>query len=285
MLTINQERVDPALVDEAFQRIKSEHELKSLASCCERDEEFFALAEEEVIQGILLAQEAEKRHPQLPQDVVRAAYEQTIKDWRRHGASWDLIESQNAQLREETTSALRMKIFADDVCKHLIPPNDEACEAYYRENLHEFFQPPGARVSHLVRFPDPACPWVEHQRLLEIRELVLSGGDFSTLAAEHTAKPDRSVDLGWIDMERATNAFESILFSLREGEISPVISYENAFHLVLVTELRAAVHSPFAEKIETIRSHLDDKQRRGALRSLALELQKYAIVERQSESK
>jgi hypothetical protein len=280
MLKINKEVIDPALVDEAFQRIKSEHEMKSHASCCERDCEFFAKAEEEVIHGILLAQEAEKRYPQLPPTALREAYEQTLKDWRKQGASWDLIESQSSTLHEETAAALRMKLFTEDVCQHLYEPDDLTCKTYYDENPHEFLQAPRARVWHLIRIPDLSNPWIEYRQMLEWREMVLAGADFPSIAAQHTAKQNQSIDLGWIGMERATNSFESILFSLSEGEISPIISYENAFHLVMPAEMQIAIQTPFSKKIEEIRRLLRDRQRREALRFLALELQQHATIER-----
>ena len=56
MLRINGEAVDPGLIEDTFVRLKAEAELLSEVSCCERDDEFRVQAEEEVIDGILLAQ-------------------------------------------------------------------------------------------------------------------------------------------------------------------------------------------------------------------------------------
>jgi hypothetical protein len=174
-------------------------------------------------------------------------------------------------------------MFTEDICRNLQEPDDQACKAYYDENLYDFFQAPRARVWHLMRIPDPMNPWIEHQKMLNWREMVFAGADFTTIAAQHTAKQNQSIDLGWIDMERATNPFESILFSLRQGEISPIISYENAFHLVMVAEMQPTVHTPFEEKIDEIRLLLRDRQRRDALRALAIELQQSATIVRNIE--
>lgn len=280
MLRINQEEIDPALIEDAFHRIKSEHELQSESSCCERDEEFFAKAEEEVIYGILLAQEAEKRYPTVPKELFQTQYEQTIKDWRKYGASWELIEAQSLALREETAAKLRMKLFAEEVCKDVITPNDQMCQEYYDQNLPLYFHPPSVRAWHLMRTPDRERPWVEHQQMTKWRQMIIDGADFIEFAREHTAKSDRAIDLGWIDMERATNAFESILFSLRIGEVSPVISYESAFHLVWVSESKPGHHFSFAEKIEEIRHVLMEKMRRDAMRQLAEQLKSHACIEK-----
>ena len=63
MIRINGELIDPNLLEEAFARIKSEAEMRLQVSCCERDPEFMAKAEEEVIDSVLIAQEAESRYP------------------------------------------------------------------------------------------------------------------------------------------------------------------------------------------------------------------------------
>ena len=55
MLIVNNEPVDPSLIEDAFQRIKTTAEMLTEVSCCERDGEFYAEAEQEVIDGILLA--------------------------------------------------------------------------------------------------------------------------------------------------------------------------------------------------------------------------------------
>ena len=67
MLRVNGELIDPNLLEDAFARIKSEAEARLQVSCCERDPEFMAQAEEEVIDSVLIAQEAETRFPELPE--------------------------------------------------------------------------------------------------------------------------------------------------------------------------------------------------------------------------
>ena len=80
MLRVNGELIDPNLLEDAFARIKSEAEARLQVSCCERDPEFMEQAEEEVIDSVLIAQEAEAQFPTLPDDEVKARLENTLKD-------------------------------------------------------------------------------------------------------------------------------------------------------------------------------------------------------------
>ncbi|MEK7949382.1 peptidylprolyl isomerase [Luteolibacter soli] len=280
MPRVNGEPVDPALIEDTFIRLKAEAELASEVSCCERDDEFRERAEEEVIDGILLAQEAERRVPEPSADEARAAFEDTLREWRRHGASWDLLDAQRESLRAETISNLRMQRFTDSLWKELPELTYDDLRTWYGENLVRFRTPAAAKVLHLVRFPEGADPWDDYAAMLDFRRRALEGEDFAELAVGNTQKKGGEIDLGWIDQQRLLNPFEAMLFSLREGEISPVFHYEQAYHLVKVTEARVASVQPFEEVAEGIREEVERARRLQVLKDLAAELRAKAVIER-----
>jgi hypothetical protein len=279
MLFINEEPIDPGLIEDAFQRIKTTAEMLTEVSCCERDDEFLAQAKEEVIDGILLAQEAEKRHAKLDDAQVKDAMEKTLRQWRENGASWELIEKHHAQIHQETSSSLRMEAFTQELFAEISEPSDEEKLVFYQEHQHEYFHPPAVHALHLLRFPDHAKPWQEYDFLLGIRQQVINGADFAALATEHTQKHNREIDLDWITMERITHPFEAILFSLSEKEISPIISHDNALHLIYPIEVKPAVQISLEEKAEEIRERILRQKKQDILRSLAKELRETAVIE------
>jgi hypothetical protein len=282
VITVNGETIDPALVDEAFNRIKSDAETRSEISCCERDEEFRSRAEDEVIEGILLAQEAEKRTPEPPKEEIRSAFENTLREWREHGASWDLLEAQRNELREEVSARLRMEHFAQSIWSQLPDLDEAGLRDWYHLHAEDFRKPARAKVLHLIRFPENGEPGDEYRSLVEWRHQILDGADFGDIARSHTAKRDGDIDLGWIEHERVLNPFEAMLFSLRENEISPVFFYEQALHLVWVEALEPEQVTPFEEIEGEIRELALADQRRQALHELAVELRRTALIERPS---
>ena len=86
MLRVNGELIDPNLVEETFSRIKTEAEQRLQISCCERDPEFQEQAEREVADSILIAQEAEKRYPEISEDEITPKLKEMIDLYREHGA-------------------------------------------------------------------------------------------------------------------------------------------------------------------------------------------------------
>ncbi len=281
LLRINGEMADPGLIEDAFARFKAEAEMLSEVSCCERDEEFRSKAEEEVIDGILLAQEAEQRVPPPEPDEARTAFENTLRQWREHGASWDLLDAQRESLRAETISRMRMERFTEGLWRDLPQLREDDLRAWYDEHRSKFRQPPSARALHLVRFPESADPWDDYAVMLDLRRRALEGEDFAELAKANTKKRGGEIDLGWVDQQRIFNPFEAMLFSLRLEEISPVFFYEQALHLVKVVEMRETVVQPFEEVAEEIRDGLERERRLGVLKELATRLRAKAVIERE----
>ena len=283
MISINGEAVDPALIDDAFARLKNEAEARSPLSCCAHDEAFRLQAEEEVIDGILLAQEAERRIPSPPADAVREALEEELRLWRSHGASWEVLEQQRDRMREEIIARLRMEQFTTGLWKDLPEPDDEALRRWLEEHPAGFLLPPRIRVTHLLKQPGIDA-WESHRELCGIRECALRGGDFAALAAAHTERADGVTDLGWITREAAVSPLEVLLFSLAEGEMSPVVFHDQAFHLFRIDAAEPARLPPFADIAAEVRQAAIHHARRGVLKSLAADLRQNAEIRRSTDA-
>ena len=281
MLRVNGELIDPNLLEDAFARIKSEAEARLQVSCCERDPEFMAQAEEEVIDSVLIAQEAENRFPELPEAEVKARLEETLREYRKHGASWDMLEAQRDSLHDECEATLRMEKFLDNVLAGKTEVSDEDIETYYRENQREFRTVAEVRVLHLMKSLEKhEDPVLLLEEMGELREKLVEGADFEKIAAEETEKESGEIDLGWITFDRPSNPIESIMFTMRLEEVSPVVAYEHSYHILKIAETRPAVVRPFDEVREDIAQRVEFEKRRNALREFASALRKDAAVER-----
>jgi hypothetical protein len=282
-MIVNGEAIDPSLIDEAFTRIKAAAEALSEGSCCERDGEFREQAKDEVIEGILLAQEAERTVPAPGKNEIRERFEDTLREWREHGASWDLLEAQRDQLRAELVAKLRMDRFVESVWSELPELSDDDLRAWHHSHPDEFRQPARAKVLHIVLFPNESTPAEDYRTLIGLREQILEGADFAELAKAHTKKADGNIDLGWIEHERILNGFETMLFSLREKEVSPVFYYEQALHLIWPEIIEPEHIESFEEVADRVRKMALTEQRRNALHQLALKLKETAEIEEPAE--
>lgn len=281
MLRVNGEWVDQELVEETFHRVKTAEEQRLEVSCCERDPEFYAQAEEEVADSILIAQEAEKRFPTISEEEITPKLKEMIDAYREHGASWDMLEAQRDMMRHEIAASMRMDKLIDNLLGDDNRVTEEEVLTFYRENLKDYRTPPEARSLHLMKSLHEKTTAEEvFSKLVALREEALGEADFEALAKKETEKSTGEIDLGWISLDRPTNPFEATLFSLREGEVSPVIVYEHAMHLIKVEERKPEEIVPFDEVREEIENRALGRKRRDALQNLAVELRKSAVIEK-----
>lgn len=281
MLRVNGELIDPNLLEDAFARIKSEAEARLQVSCCERDPEFMTQAEEEVIDSVLIAQEAETRFPELPGDEIKARFEKTLQDYRKHGASWDMLEAQRENLLDECEANLRMEKFLDSVLAGKTDVSEDDLQTYYQANQREFRTVAEVRVLHLMKALEKhEDPVLLLEEMGELRETLVEGADFEQIAKAETEKESGEIDLGWITFDRPSNPIESIMFTMRLDEVSPVVAYEQSYHLLKVAETKPATLRPFDEVREDIAHRVEFEKRRNALREFASGLREDATVER-----
>lgn len=280
MLRVNGELVNPDLVEETFSRIKAEAEQRLQVSCCEKDPEFQEQAEKEVADSILIAQEAEKRHAEIPEEEVKPLLKEMIDRYREHGASWEMLEQQRDAMRYEISATVRMEKLIDELLGDDNKISEEEIAAFYQEFEEDYRTPPEASCLHLMKpISEEITPPELYKTMCALREEALEGGDFEEIAKRESEKSTGEVDLGWIDLDRPTNPFEAVLFSLRDGEISPVMTYEHAFHLIKVTGIKLANVTPLEEVREELENRALARKKRNALQGLADELRPLATIE------
>ena len=281
MLRVNGELVDPELVEETFSRIKAEAEQRLQISCCERDPEFYEQAEGEVADSILIAQEAEKRFKEIPEEEIKPQLKEMIDTYRSHGASWEMLEAQRDMMRHEIAASMRMDKLISDLLGSDETVSEEELEAFYQEFIDDYRSPAEASSLHIMKtLNENTTPIAVFNLMCKLREEAMNGGDFEEIAKRETEKSTGELDLGWITLDRPTNPFEATLFSMREGEISPVIVYEHALHLIKVTGRKEERLVPKEEIHEELSHRALARKKRLALQALAKELRKTAVIEK-----
>jgi parvulin-like peptidyl-prolyl isomerase len=281
-LTINGESVPDELISEEFQVIKAHYERMGRVSCCERDAEFRGYAKENVIARVLLNQEAESRHPEITEADIAARVENLMAE---HGgreqffANIGLTPEQEHLVRDDVRSGLRMDRLLQEAWGDSAGPSEIDQRAWYQHHLSEFMTPEEVSALHLFKHVEK----VEdrdgiYNKLREIRGQAKAGADFQALALEHTDKEDKLVDLGWFKRGDFMEEFDLIIFSLDEGEMSPVFASHWGFHLAKVTGRRAPAAMPFEEVRGTVIERMTAEHRQAITQKLVAELKERAEI-------
>jgi peptidyl-prolyl cis-trans isomerase SurA len=175
----------------------------------------------------------------------RAALEQ-------QGITW---EAARDTVRRQTLMAevLRFKVKARKVT------DEEVQAAYATMAQNPEFE---VRARHiLVSTPERASPAqvaAAQRRAEEAQRRVRSGETFALVARDMSDGPTakQGGDLGYFRRGLMVPAIEQAAFSLKPGEVSPLIKTQAGFHVVLVEARRAIPPKPLADLKEEIRSRL-----------------------------
>jgi peptidyl-prolyl cis-trans isomerase D len=140
--------------------------------------------------------------------------------------------------------------------KRDIQISDDEIKAYYQEHKNEYKTEPSANLSYVFfeKKADQEDVEETRQRLLEIKEEIEQGEDFSELAidySEDNASAQKGGDLGWFGKGMMVAPFEEIAFSLKPGEISEPVKTKFGWHLIKVEDTRGE-----GDKKEVKASHI-----------------------------
>jgi peptidyl-prolyl cis-trans isomerase D len=126
---------------------------------------------------------------------------------------------------------------------------DEQLEEFYENRKSDFTEQEERQVRHILLSPE------DEKLAQEVREKLLSGGDFAVLAKEHsidTLSAEKGGDLGLIRRGIMVEDFENMAFSLPTNEISEIVETEFGHHIIEVTEIKESKPPVFSENKEKV---------------------------------
>lgn len=135
------------------------------------------------------------------------------------------------------------------VASDSLPVTSADLNEYYKENKEKFHVPDSRQLEY-VRFdlrPTAADTQAVFQQLLTLRNRILQGENFETIATEYTEDPSGNQnggDLGWFGKGQMVEAFEKAAFALSKGQISQPVLTPYGYHLIKVEDRRTQDGTP-----------------------------------------
>jgi peptidyl-prolyl cis-trans isomerase D len=150
-------------------------------------------------------------------------------------------------------------IDVQDIRANITVPEQDV-QRYYNQNIDQYSQPEQVRASHIllnIEGRDEAAVRTQAEDLLA---QVRKGADFEALAKKHSedvASATRGGDLDWFGRGRMVPEFEAVAFSLEAGQVSDLVRTPYGFHIIKVTDTRAADVQP----LEAVRGTITEQLR------------------------
>ncbi|MDB6071664.1 MAG: cbf2 [Verrucomicrobiales bacterium] len=292
MFTINGEVIPDDLLEQEFETIKAHYERMGAMSCCGRDGEFREYARENVTARVLINQEAERRFPDISEEEVDAAVQRLIDHEGGRAAFFahaGLTEEDEPMVRQEVAAGLRVDRLMSEVWGVENSPDsdagaraaaaEQAERLFYANHLTDYMSPEEVRALHLFKQVEKVEDRDSCYELMRgLRRQARAGGDFGELALANTDKEDKQVDLGFFRRGEFMEEFDLIVFSLEEGEVSPVFASHWGFHLVKLVERRSPGPLGLEAVREDVRQRLETEHRSVTTRALVDRLKAAAEI-------
>jgi parvulin-like peptidyl-prolyl isomerase len=240
------------------------------------------------IQRELLYQEGKKSGIEADQAVVSKELESLRKQFFS-----DTDYKNELTRRGLTEEALRARIEDNLIIQQLVDRRfaskitiaDNDMVAFYESRVELFKQPLQVAVGHILIQIDPKWDASRKQAAKKKADQILQdlkkGGDFRSLAREHSDGPTRTSggDLGYIKKGQLDKQLEDVVFSMKTGELSELVETGYGYHIFKVTDRKPETVLPYDSVKAQIRQQLIQEKEKQEAEQYAKSLREKASVE------
>ena len=153
--------------------------------------------------------------------------------------------------------------------------------SYYQQHENEFIMPAAVKAAVITIQPKAGLGQDQARSLAEnLRRQVLGGADFYDLAARYSEGPNAKMGgrLGWVDQGKSLKEIDQVIFTLKPGDVSPVIQTTGGFHIFRVEEFRPAEQANLGSVKDLVRDRLYEKKGAALYKEWVDKLKEHAYI-------
>ncbi|MBN2413236.1 peptidylprolyl isomerase [candidate division KSB1 bacterium] len=252
IISVNGEKISKEICEQEIQNVRRNN--KNL-----KEDKIQELAAQNIIDWTIIRQEANKKIVQVPEFEIEKAF-QELKN--SHGGDkefyqkFHLTVKDAPMIKKDLEQNIKVRHFLNDLTAGVEEPDEKAVKKYYTENHHEFINPEQVHAAHIVKEIDPRNPHSAYLEMKKIRNELINGADFAETANNCSSCNDSGGDLGFFSPGKMVEEFETIVFSMKEKEISPVFRTQFGYHIATVYEKVTETQKELKECRDDIKERL-----------------------------
>jgi peptidyl-prolyl cis-trans isomerase D len=131
-------------------------------------------------------------------------------------------------------------------------------ERAYNDNIQQYSQPEQVRASHILLKTEGKDEAAVKKQAEELLAKIKAGADFGELAKKHSQDESSAVkngDLDFFPKGQMVGEFDKAAFSMKVGEVSDLVKTQFGYHIIKVTDKRAAS----TKTLDEVRSQIEDQ--------------------------
>ncbi len=257
----------------------------------------------------LLNQEAKERGIKVSKKEVDEAISKIIEKMGGKDQLMEVLKTNKvsvAQFKEDVKTQEKMHKLAKSIVKTKV--TDKDCKDFYDKNIDKFKNPEQVRASHILIEANPyqiqqAIETGSKEKLSEnevkskiearlneqkalaerlSKELQADASKFKAYAKKYSAdtiSAKQGGDLGFFSKERMVPEFSKYAFSAKPNKVSDPVKTQYGYHIIVVTDRRAAGTVPYEKAKSDIKEFLKTENEIKALDDLTNSLKKKSKIE------
>jgi peptidyl-prolyl cis-trans isomerase D len=156
------------------------------------------------------------------------------------------------------TRAVQMIVADQAKVAETIQITDADVQNFYNSHLDQYRTPERVHARHILlsitNKPKDEVPKIQAQAQ-DLLKQIKGGANFADLAKKFSQDPgsaQKGGDLGWVSRGQMVKNFEDTVFSLKDNQISDVVTTEYGFHIIQVLERQA----PHLQSLDEVKSQI-----------------------------
>lgn len=281
-LIVNGERIEDQEIQAEVQRLRPSYE-QAFADQdpTQREAQLLEWSKENIIERILLRQEARKNGAPVPAAEVDAAFGR-LKE--RYEKPEDLYKDFNAVTDDSVKALIELQMRVEHtisgVYAGVAEPAEGEIRAYYDQNKERFLVGEQIRVAHIVKYVN----WQTDEGtaldlVTQAHREIAGGAPFEAVVAKYTDCPDHGGDLGYVTRGQLVEEFEDVVFNLNAGQVSDVFRTRFGFHVAKLYDRQPPSIPPLRSIRGEIADQVKEQKREQALGDYLDTLRSKAVVE------
>lgn len=235
----------------------------------ERRNEIYRDVLDQLVSYHLLVQETKNRKIVVSDADLQGPLAQVKQQFPTEAEFVKALAAQNmteASLTEQMRQDIALSKLVETEVRPQVKVTETEVKDFYDKNPDRFQEPEAIRASHILVKVDPSATEAQKQEARQKAEGVLkqvkAGGDFAALAKQYSddGSGSQGGDLNFFGRGQMVPPFETAAFALKTGETSELVESQFGYHIIKLTDRRAARTVPLADVAARIGQFLTSQQ-------------------------
>lgn len=279
---VNGERIEDSTIKQEAERLRPHYErVFADQDPKEREAQLLDWSKENVIERVLINQEARRNGDKVPPDKVEAAL---AKLKEQYADPQQLYKDSNASDDQKVKSDIEMQMRVEQrlnhLCDNLPKPSQAAISEYYEQNKEQYKTGERVRVAHIVKYVNwQTDEETAYRQISQAHAELKNGAPFEAVVDKYTDCGDSGGDLGFVSRGQMVEEFEDVVFNLGDGAISDVFRSRFGFHIAKAYGREPAVVPTLEQVKDQVIEAVGEQMRSEAIDKFIDELRSKATIE------